>query len=139
MPSTVHRPLKIIAFNAKSTGKQAYKVRKQLHDLEMDIAVFSVTYLKPHLRFYIPNNCIYQTDREDGNKGRTAVAVKKVIPQTFTNLPPFCSAEAKEVCMLTGNLECCLQLFINPCKDYGVTQISQSYEFVDISLSWQVT
>jgi hypothetical protein len=125
MPPTVHRPLKIIEFNANGTGRQAYEVRKQLQDLEIDMSVFSVTYLKPHLRFYIPNYYIYRTDHEDRNKGGAAIAVKKVIPQTCADSTTFCSPEATEVCMLIGNLECCLQLFINPCKDWSDTDITE--------------
>jgi hypothetical protein len=41
MPATVHRPLKIIAFNDNGIGKQAYEVRKMLKDLKVDMARFS--------------------------------------------------------------------------------------------------
>jgi hypothetical protein len=70
--TTVHRPLKIIAFNANGIGRQAYKVRRQSQGLEIDLAVFSETHLKPHMRFYIPNSDIYWTDCQDGHKGGTA-------------------------------------------------------------------
>jgi exonuclease III len=55
MPTTVHIPLKIISFNANGIGRQAYEIRKQLQDLKTDVALFSETHLKPHMRFYIPN------------------------------------------------------------------------------------
>jgi hypothetical protein len=55
------------------------------------MAQLSETHLKPHMRFYIPNYDIYQTDREDEHKGGTAVAVKKGIPHTSIDLPPFLS------------------------------------------------
>jgi hypothetical protein len=37
MATTVHRPLKIITFNANDIGRRAYKVRKQLQDLKIDV------------------------------------------------------------------------------------------------------
>jgi hypothetical protein len=46
------------------------------------------------MRFYIPNCCIYWTGHENGDKGRTAVAVKEDIPHTCADLPPFLSVEA---------------------------------------------
>jgi hypothetical protein len=55
MPATVHRPLKIIAFNANNIGNQAYKVRKQLKVLKIDVTLFSETHLNPHMRFCILN------------------------------------------------------------------------------------
>jgi hypothetical protein len=97
MARIVHRPLKIIAFNANSIGRQAYKVRKQLQDLKTDVALFSGTNLKPHMRFYIPNCDIYRIDREDGHKGRTAIAVKKGIPHTYVILLPLLPVEATGV------------------------------------------
>jgi hypothetical protein len=42
MASRVHRPLKIIAFNANGIGRQ---LSKQLQDLIIDVALFSDTYL----------------------------------------------------------------------------------------------
>jgi hypothetical protein len=55
MPTTVHRPLKFIAFSADGIGRQTYEVRKQLKDLKINLAVFSEAHLKPHTRIYIPN------------------------------------------------------------------------------------
>jgi hypothetical protein len=55
MAAKVRRPLKVVAFNAKGIGKQAYELRKQMQDLKQDVALFTETHLKPHLRFYIPN------------------------------------------------------------------------------------
>jgi hypothetical protein len=55
MPTRVRRPLKIIAFNANGIGRQPYEVRKRLQDLKIDVALFSETRNKPHMRFYIPN------------------------------------------------------------------------------------
>jgi hypothetical protein len=105
MSTKVYRPLKIIAFSANSIGRQAYEVRKELQDIKIDVALFSETYLKHHMRFYIPNYGFYRTDHEDGHKGETAVAVKKGIPHTCADLPPLLSVEATGVCILIGKTE----------------------------------
>jgi exonuclease III len=80
MVVTVHRPLKVVAFNANGIGRQAHELRKQMHDLKIDVALFSETHLKPHMRFYIPNYHLYRNDLQDGNKDGTAVAVKNEKP-----------------------------------------------------------
>jgi hypothetical protein len=82
MATRVHRPLKVIAFNANGIGRQRYELSKQLQDLHVDVALFSKTHLKPHERFFIPNYHFYRTDRHPGSKGGTAVAVRKGIPIT---------------------------------------------------------
>jgi hypothetical protein len=87
MAATVHRPLKVKAFNANGIWRQAYELRKRLQDLKIDVALFTETHLKPHMRFYIPNYYIHnRKDRLDGNKGGTAVAVRKGIAQTHVDL-----------------------------------------------------
>jgi hypothetical protein len=76
MQTTVHRALKITAFNANANGRQAYEVRKQLEDLK------SIGLCSPVLREaaqtshegLLPNYNIYRTEREDGHKGGIAVA-----------------------------------------------------------------
>jgi hypothetical protein len=44
MTPVVHRPPKIIAFNANGNGRQTYEIRKQLQDFRIDVALFSETY-----------------------------------------------------------------------------------------------
>jgi exonuclease III len=105
MAAKVHRHLKVVAFNANGIERQAYELRKQLQDLKIDVALFTETHLKPHMRFYIPNYHIYRNDRLDGNKGGIAVAVKKGIPHTYVDLPPLISFEATGVSILTGHTE----------------------------------
>jgi hypothetical protein len=105
MGTTVHRPLKIIIFNANDIGGQAYEVRKQLQDLKINVALFSETRRKLHIRFYIPNYDIYQTDREDGHKSGTAAVVKKGIPHRCADLLPLLSVEATGVCIPIGNTD----------------------------------
>jgi hypothetical protein len=48
MASRLHRPLKIIAFNANVIGMQRYELSKQLQDHKVDVALFSETHLKPN-------------------------------------------------------------------------------------------
>jgi hypothetical protein len=87
MAARVHRPLTVVAFNADGIGRQTHELRKQMQDLKIDVALFTDTHLKPHMRYYIPNYHIYRNDRQDGYKGGTAVAVKKGIPHTYLCWP----------------------------------------------------
>jgi hypothetical protein len=57
------------------------------------------------MRFYIPNYHIYRNDRLDGNKGGTALAVKKEIPHTYVDLAPLVSLEATGVSIPIGHNE----------------------------------
>jgi hypothetical protein len=76
-----------------------------LQDFKIDVALFSEAHVKPHTRFYISNYDIYRTDRKDGHKGGTAIAVKKGILHTCADLTPLLSVEATGVCISTGNTE----------------------------------
>jgi hypothetical protein len=76
-----------------------------MHDLKLDVALFTETYLKPHMGFYIPNYHISRNDRLDGNKGGTAVAVKKGISHTYVDFPTFLSIEATGVSIPIGHTE----------------------------------
>jgi hypothetical protein len=93
MAATVHRPIKVVAFNATGILRQAYVLRKQMQDLKIDVALFTEIHLNPHMRFYIPTYHIYRNDLLDWNKGGTAVAVRKGIPHTYVDLPPLLSLE----------------------------------------------
>jgi hypothetical protein len=70
MATRIHRPLKVIAFNATGIGKQRYELSKEVEDLHTYVALFSETHLKPHERLFIPNYHFYRRRR----KGGTAVA-----------------------------------------------------------------
>jgi hypothetical protein len=89
MATRVHRPLKVIAFNANGIGRQRYELSKQLQDLHIDVALFLETNLKPHAMSFIPNY-----HRYPGRKNGTAVAVRKGIPHDHVDLPPLVSVEA---------------------------------------------
>ena len=43
MATKVHRPLKVVAFNANGIGTQRYELSKQMQDLKIDVALFSKT------------------------------------------------------------------------------------------------
>jgi endonuclease/exonuclease/phosphatase (EEP) superfamily protein YafD len=103
MTSRIHRPLKILAFNANHIGRQRHELSKQLQNLSIDVALFSETHLKPYERFFITNYHIYRMDWYPGRKGGTAIAVKKGIPHNHVELPPLVSVEATWVCIPVGN------------------------------------
>jgi hypothetical protein len=69
MAARVHRPLKVVAFNANGTWRRRYELSKQLQDLHIGGAPLSEAHLKPHERFFIPNYHFYRTDRFPGRKG----------------------------------------------------------------------
>jgi exonuclease III len=83
MAARIHRPHKIIAFNANGICRDRYELSKQLQDLHIDVALLSETHLKPHERFHIPNYHFYRTDRFPERKGGIAVAVRKGILHTM--------------------------------------------------------
>jgi exonuclease III len=105
MTTRVHRPLKVLAFNANGIGRKRYELNKQLQELHIDVALLSETHLKLHERFFIPNYHFYRTDRFPGRKGGTAVAVRKGIPHNHVDLPPLVSVEATGVCIPILNSE----------------------------------
>jgi hypothetical protein len=105
MATRVHRPFKVLAFNANGIGRQRYELSKQLQELRIDVALLSETYLKPHERFFIPNYHFYRADRLPGRKGGTTVAVRKVIHHSYIDLPLLDSIEATGVCITILNSE----------------------------------
>jgi hypothetical protein len=126
MATRIQRPHRVITFNANGIARQGYDLSKQLQDLHVYIALFSETHLKPHERSFIPNYHFYRTDRHPGRKGRTAVAVRKIIPHNHVDLPPLVSVEVTGVFIPIGNSEVCLHLFINLQAMLGVMLISLS-------------
>jgi hypothetical protein len=51
MNTRVHRPLKVVAFNANGITRQRYEHGKQQQILRIDVALLSETHLKPYERF----------------------------------------------------------------------------------------
>jgi hypothetical protein len=130
MVTKVHRPLKVIAFNANYIGRQRYEPGKQLPDLKVDVCLFSETHLKPRERFPLPNYYFHQTDRFPGRKGGTAVAVRKGVPHTNVDLPPLASVEATGVCILFGNNVFFLAAFYkSPRRVWGEADITEILGF----------
>jgi hypothetical protein len=130
MATRVHRPLKVLAFNAIGIGRQRYEISKQLQDLSADVALFSETYLKPHERFFIPNLNFYRTDRHPGRKGGTAVAVRKGNPHNHVDLPTLVSIEARGVCIPIGNSEILLvAVYKSPGRAWSDTDITELLGF----------
>jgi hypothetical protein len=79
-----------------------------------------------HISKYIRGST-YRDDRLDGNKGGTAVAVKKGMPHTYVDLPPLFSLEATGVNIPIGHTEMLLaSLYKSPlreCRDADITEI----------------
>jgi hypothetical protein len=69
MAAGVHRPLKVIAFNANGIWRRRYELSKQLEELHIDVALPSETHLKSHERSFIPNYHLYRTDHFQGRNG----------------------------------------------------------------------
>jgi hypothetical protein len=68
MAARVHRPHKVIAFNANGSLRQRYELSKQLQDLHIDVALLSETHLKTHESFFIPNYQIIQAKGRSHSK-----------------------------------------------------------------------
>jgi exonuclease III len=132
MNTRVHRPLKVVAFNAKGITRQRYEFSKQLQTLRIDVALLSETHLKPHERFSIRNYHIYRNDRHPGAKGGTAVAVKKGVPNCYVDLPPLISIEATGVCITIGNKEILLAaVYRSPVRDWMDIDIKELLSLKD--------
>jgi hypothetical protein len=126
--ATVHRPLKVVAFNAIGIGRQAYELRKQMQDLKRDLALFSETHLKPHMRFCIPNYHIDRNDRLDRNKGGTDVTVEKRIPHTYVDLHPLLSLEATGVNIPIGHNEMLAFVYKSPLSAWRDADITELFK-----------
>jgi hypothetical protein len=62
MAASVHRPLRVIAFNANDIWRRRCELFKHLQDLHVDLALLSERYRKHHERFFIPNYHFYRSD-----------------------------------------------------------------------------
>jgi hypothetical protein len=87
------------------------------------------------MKFYIPKYDFYQTGREDGRKGGTAVAVKKGIPHICVDLPPPLSAEVTDICMPIANIEMFLAAVYKPLQRlWSDTHITELLDFRNKSI-----
>jgi hypothetical protein len=133
MPTTVHRTLKTISFNVNSIDRQAYEDRKQLQGLKIDVALFSVTHRKPHMRFYITDYDIYRTDRGGGHKGGTAMQLRRA-PAHMRRITPSPISGSNGFAYRFETLKCSLQPFINLRKDWSDTDIIELFGFRNKSI-----
>jgi exonuclease III len=130
MASRVHRPLKVIAFNANDIGRQRHELSKQLQDLHLDVALFSETHLKPQDRVHIQNYHFYRIVHHPERKGGTAVAVSKGIPHRHIDLPPLISVEATGVGIPIGNREILLAtIYKSPGHTWNDADITELLSF----------
>jgi hypothetical protein len=97
-----------------------------MQDLHIDVVLFSETHLKPHERFHIQNYHFYRIDHHQGRKGGTAVAVRKGIPHSHVDLPPFISVEAVGVCTPIGNKDILLAaVYKSPGRTWSDADIAE--------------
>jgi hypothetical protein len=89
MASRVHRFVTVAAFNANDISGQRFELNGQLRAQRIDVALLMETHLKPHERFCLRNYHIYRTHQHPRFEGRTAVAVRKGVPHTHEDVPPF--------------------------------------------------
>jgi hypothetical protein len=102
--------------------------------LHIDVALLSVTHLKPIERFYI-NYHFHHTDRFPGRKGGTAVEVRKGIPNNHADLPPLVSIETTGVCIPIGSSEVLLAAdYRSPGHAWNDTGITELLNFRHTSL-----
>lgn len=71
--------IKVMCWNAQSIQPKLIEICDFIQENEIDIAVFTETWLKPEMKLYIPNFTIHRQDRLDGERGGVAIAVSKQI------------------------------------------------------------
>jgi exonuclease III len=126
MNSRIHRPLKIVAFNANGIIRQRYELCKQFQAKRIDVALLYEMHLKPHERFTNKNYHFYRNDRHPGLKGGSAIAVKKGVPHGHVDLPPLLSIEDTGVCIPIDNTEILLvAVYKSPNNDWADTDINE--------------
>jgi hypothetical protein len=68
MAARIHKPLSTVVFNANGILKISCELSKQVQSLHRDVDLLQEAYLKPHVRFFIPNYYFYRTGRFPGRK-----------------------------------------------------------------------
>lgn len=79
--------LKILYWNCQSIYCKFIETFEFLTDNDIDVALFSETWLKPKHSLYHPNYKIYRVDRIEHEHGGIAIAIKNNIKHTY--LPSF--------------------------------------------------
>jgi hypothetical protein len=82
MATRVHRPLKVLAFNANGIWRQRYELSKQLQDLHVDVALFSET----HLKFQIFT--LTEPTAIRAEKAELSLQLEKGVRHNHVDLPP---------------------------------------------------
>jgi hypothetical protein len=127
MNTRVHRPLKVVAFNANGIIRQRYELSKQLQARLRDVALLSKTHLKPHERFSIRNYHIYRNDRQPGAKRWNCGCSQKRSPtQLCRPTSPDFDRSHRGLHTQLVTKKYCLQWLINPRSGTGVTLTSRS-------------
>jgi hypothetical protein len=130
MATRIHRTIKVIAFNANGIERQRYELNKHLEKLHVDVILFSETHPKHHEKYFIPNYHFNRTKSYSCRKVITVVAVRKVIPHSHVDLPPFVSGETTRVCIATGNSKVMLAIvYKSPGRDWFEADISELLRF----------
>jgi hypothetical protein len=130
MTTRIHRPLKVIEFNANDIMKQCYELSKQLQDLHVAVALFSDTDLKSHERLFISNFHFYLTGHHPGRKGGTTFAVRSGVRHNHVELPPLVSVEATGVCIPIDNYkELLFSIYESPGRYWSDADITELLSF----------
>jgi hypothetical protein len=91
---------------------------------------------KKHERFFTTNYHVYRTDRYQGRKGGTAIAVKKGISHDHVELPALVSVEATGVCIPVGNDVVILAaVYKSPGRHWNNTDILKLLGFKEKTIS----
>jgi endonuclease/exonuclease/phosphatase (EEP) superfamily protein YafD len=127
MNTRIHRPLKVVPFNANGITRQHYELSKQLHTSRTDVALLLETHLKPHERFCITNYHIYRNVRHTAAKGGNAIAVRKAVPHNYVEIsPPLISIGTTGVSIPVGKKEILLAaVYKSPSRDWSDTDIDE--------------
>lgn len=71
--------LKLLCWNAQSIMPKLMEVIDYLNNNNIDVAIFTETWLNDKKKLYIPNYNIYRFDRKDSTRGGVAIAISTLI------------------------------------------------------------
>jgi hypothetical protein len=110
--------------------KQRCKLSKQLQDLHADVALLSETPLKSHGRFFISIYQFNRTNRHQGRKGGTTLAIRRGVLHNHVVLQPLISVEGTGVCIPIVNNEVLLaSVYITPDPAWSDADITEILSF----------
>lgn len=85
--------LKILALNCQSIRNKATEIEHYMHKENIDIALYSETWLTNNHKLYFRDYTTYTQDRKDREHGGVAIAIKNTIKHT---LNPHCNTHSIE-------------------------------------------